>query len=355
MIPALSSGCRKRHRPTGTAGGDRPLRPRAQNSQPHSDCLDQPQPVDRDTTHDQRLSPFASASAALYGLPLPPRSRTPLPAPMPTMSTPATARVTVPGLTTMKQDGRKIVAVTAYDYSFAMLLDRAGVDLLLVGDSLGMVIQGHQTTLPVSLEQMIYHTAAVVRGGDRALVICDLPFGICQGSTDTIMSASVRVLKESGCQGVKMEGGTHLAPTIRFLTSRHIPVMAHVGLTPQSVHAFGGFKVQGRGEQAAQVMADALAVAEAGAFALVLEGIPAPLAAAISRRLPIPTIGIGAGAGCDGQVLVLYDLLGLYSDKTPLFVKQYWQGGAAVQEAAQQFGADVRQGTFPGPEHEFSE
>ncbi len=264
------------------------------------------------------------------------------------------SRVTAPDLQRMKAEERRIVSVTAYDYTFARLLDEAQVDLLLVGDSLGMVVQGHDTTLPVTLEQMIYHTAAVVRGSERALVICDLPFGVCHGSGASVMDAAVRVLKESGCQGVKMEGGMHMAATIHFLTERHIPVLAHVGLTPQSVHAFGGFKVQGRGETAAaQVRQDALAIQEAGAFAVVLEGIPTPLAKAISQELTIPTIGIGAGSGCDGQVLVLYDLLGLYNGVTPRFVKQYLQGGVSVREAVGRFADEVRAGHFPGPEHEF--
>ncbi len=264
------------------------------------------------------------------------------------------SRVTVPDLRRMKAEGRRIVSVTAYDYTFARLLDAAEVDLLLVGDSLGMVIQGYDTTLPVTLEQMIYHTAAVVRGSQRALVICDLPFGVCHGDGAGVMDAAVRVLKESGCQGVKLEGGVPMAATIRYLTERHIPVLAHVGLTPQSVHAFGGFKVQGRGEAAAErVRRDALAVQEAGAFAVVLEGIPTPLASAISGELTIPSIGIGAGAGCDGQVLVLYDLLGFYNGVTPRFVKHYLEGGASVRDAVARFAAEVRAGTFPGPEHEF--
>ena len=263
-------------------------------------------------------------------------------------------RITVPAFQRMKAEGRRIVSVTAYDYTFARLLDQAEVDLLLVGDSLGMVIQGHDTTLPVTLEQMIYHAAAVVRGARRALVVCDLPFGACHGGGSRLMDAAARVLKESGCQAVKVEGGAHMADAIRFLTQRHVPVLAHVGLTPQSVHAFGGFRVQGRGEAAArQVRADALAVQEAGAFAVVLEGIPSPLAAALSRELTIPTIGIGAGVGCDGQVLVLYDLLGFYNGITPRFVKQYLQGGATVREAVGRFAEEVRAGTFPGPEHDF--
>ncbi|MEO5341244.1 MAG: 3-methyl-2-oxobutanoate hydroxymethyltransferase [Magnetococcus sp. MYC-9] len=262
------------------------------------------------------------------------------------------APVTVPGLRRMKQEGVRIVSVTAYDFSFARLLDKAGVDLLLVGDSLGMVIQGHSTTLPVTLEQMIYHTAAVVRGAQRAMVICDLPFGCCHGGGVAVMDAAARVMKETGCQGVKLEGGVRMAETIRFLSEHQVPVLAHVGLTPQSVHLFGGFKVQGRGEDAEQVVADAVAVAEAGAFAVVLEGIPAPLAQRITEQLSIPTIGIGAGARCDGQVMVLQDLLGLYEEVVPRFVKRYLPDNT-IGQAIGRFAEEVRGGQFPTMEHSF--
>ena len=269
-------------------------------------------------------------------------------------SSPPLVPVTVPGLRRLKQEGIRIVSVTAYDFTFARLLDEAGVDLLLVGDSLGMVIQGHSTTLPVTLEHMIYHASAVVRGARRAMVVCDLPFGVCHGGGVAVMDAAVRVLKESGCQGVKLEGGVYMAETIRFLCEHQVPVLGHVGLTPQSVHAFGGFKVQGRGDDAKRVMDDALAVADAGAFALVLEGIPEPLAQRITQQLSIPTIGIGAGGGCDGQVLVLYDLLGLYGERVPRFVKRYLPEGT-VSQAIAGFTEDVRAGRFPGAEHTFSE
>lgn len=261
--------------------------------------------------------------------------------------------ITVPNLQKMKREGLRIVSVTAYDYTFARLMDDAGVDLLLVGDSLGMVIQGHPTTLRVTLEQMIYHTSAVVRGSKRAMVVCDLPFGSCHGGTVAVMDAAVRVMKESGCQAVKLEGGAYRREEIRFLTQHQVPVLAHVGLTPQSVHLFGGFKVQGRGDQAQQILDDAKAVEDAGAFAVVLEGIPSPLAQKITERLSIPTIGIGAGVGCDGQVLVLHDLLGVYDGLAPKFVKHYLPDGC-VKQAISQFAEDVRQGRFPGPEHEFS-
>lgn len=262
--------------------------------------------------------------------------------------------VTVPNLGRMKREGRRIVVVTAYDYTFARLFDQTGVDILLVGDSLGMVIQGQKTTLPVTLDQMIYHTTAVVRGASQALVVCDMPFGVCHGSGALVMDAAARVLKETGCHAIKLEGGQRMAETIRFLTDHHVPVMAHVGLTPQSVHAFGGFKVQGRGVlEAERVMNDALAVAQAGAFAVILEAMPTPLATAITQQLDIPTIGIGAGPGCDGQVLVSYDLLGLFNDFHPRFIKRYQEGGHGVREAVSRFAQEVRDGIFPGPEHGF--
>ncbi|MBF0624281.1 MAG: 3-methyl-2-oxobutanoate hydroxymethyltransferase [Magnetococcales bacterium] len=262
----------------------------------------------------------------------------------------------MPELLRMKRTGRKIVSVTAYDYTFARLLDRAGVDLLLVGDSLGMVIQGAETTLGVTLDEMIYHTRAVARGTVRALVVCDLPFGCYQAGPQEAWDAAARAMKESGAQAVKLEGGRHMSGTVAFLTQRGIPVVGHVGLTPQSVHAFGGFRVQGRGDAAAQqVMEDAMALSEAGAGAIVLEGIPAPLAEAVSRKIPVPTIGIGAGPGCDGQVLVLYDLLGLYDDVTPRFVKRYLAGAGQVSTAVETFAREVRDGTFPAPEHCFTE
>ncbi|MBF0273513.1 MAG: 3-methyl-2-oxobutanoate hydroxymethyltransferase [Magnetococcales bacterium] len=265
-----------------------------------------------------------------------------------------TPRVTVPELGRMKRDGRRIVCVTAYDYTFARLFEQAGVEILLVGDSLGMVILGHETTLPVTLDQMIHHTTAVVRGASRALVVCDMPFGVCHGPGHVVMDAAVRILKESGCQAVKLEGGVRMVETIRFLADHHIPVMAHVGLTPQSVHAFGGFKVQGRGDAAAQVLEDALAVERAGAFAVILEGIPSALAQSITGQLAIPTIGIGAGPACDGQVLVGYDLLGLFDGVRPRFVKHYLEGGQGIVDAVGRFADEVRSGAFPGPEHGFA-
>ncbi|MBF0310054.1 MAG: 3-methyl-2-oxobutanoate hydroxymethyltransferase [Magnetococcales bacterium] len=267
------------------------------------------------------------------------------------------SRLTVPCLGESKRQGRRIVSVTAYDSTFAALLDRAGVELLLVGDSLGMVIQGQETTLPVTLDEMIYHTRAVMRGSQRALVVCDLPFGSFQSGPQEALASAVRVFKESGCQAVKLEGGVRMADSIALLVEHGLPVIGHVGLTPQSVHAMGGFKIQGRGETAAErVLADARAVAEAGACAIVLEGMPAPLARRITESIPIPTIGIGAGAGCDGQVLVLYDLLGLFEGmNTPRFVKQYLDGSTLVRRAVEEYAREVREGLFPGPEHAFQE
>ncbi|MBF0588811.1 MAG: 3-methyl-2-oxobutanoate hydroxymethyltransferase [Magnetococcales bacterium] len=265
------------------------------------------------------------------------------------------SRVTPQIIARMKETGHPIVSATAYDYTFSQLVDRAGIDLILVGDSLGMVIQGHDTTLPVTLDQMIYHTSAVVRGARRAMVVCDFPFGVCQSAKEVVLAAAIRIFKESHCDGVKIEGGESVAETIRHLTRQGIPVMGHVGLTPQSVKAFGGFKVQGREESAArQILADALAVEAAGAFVIVLEGIPSDLAGRITEKLTIPTIGIGAGGACDGQVLVLYDLLGLYGDVTPKFVKRYVEGAETVGSALEEYAQEVREGRFPGPEHGFS-
>ncbi|MBF0284650.1 MAG: 3-methyl-2-oxobutanoate hydroxymethyltransferase [Magnetococcales bacterium] len=264
------------------------------------------------------------------------------------------AAVTLPGLSRMKREGQPIVVVTAYDCTFARLLDDALVDVALVGDSLGMVIQGHDSTLPVTLDEMIYHTRAVARGFRRGVIVADMPFGAFHRGPEATMKQALRLMKRGGCHAVKLEGGVIMAETVAFLTAREVPVVGHVGLTPQSVNRFGGFKVQGREEgDAARIRQDALALAEAGVSALVLEGIPAPLAAEITRQSPVPTIGIGAGGGCDGQVLVLHDLLGLYGDQSPRFVKRYLEGAALTREALARFGDEVRQGSFPGPEHAY--
>ena len=263
-------------------------------------------------------------------------------------------KVTVPEIKKMKQKGEKITALTAYDYSFARILDEGGVDILLVGDSLGTVIQGQESTLPVTLEEMIYHTKTVVRGRKRALVVADMPFLSFQVSLEEAKRNAGRFLQEAGAEAVKIEGGVHMLETIEVIVQMGIPVMGHVGLTPQSVHRFGGYKVQGKEkEQREAILQDALAVEEAGAFAVVLEGIPMDLAQEITRRLAIPTIGIGAGVHCDGQVLVMHDMLGLFDMYTPKFVKRYADLRGVMTDAVKNFIAEVREGKFPDEEHSF--
>jgi 3-methyl-2-oxobutanoate hydroxymethyltransferase len=269
----------------------------------------------------------------------------------------AIKKVTVPDLARMKAAGERLAMVTAYDWTFARLLDEAGVELLLVGDSLGMVVQGEETTIPVTLEQMVYHTRLVARGARRALVIGDLPFGTYQTSPQQAVDSAIRLVKEGGAAAVKLEGGVHMAAAIEALTRVDVPVMGHVGLTPQSVHRMGGHRVQGRRRGQApgardRVLDDARAVEAAGAFAVVLECIPLDLAAEITRELTIPTIGIGAGAHCDGQVLVLHDLLGL-GDSTPSFAKRYANLGQLASQAARAYAEDVRHRKFPGGEHSY--
>jgi 3-methyl-2-oxobutanoate hydroxymethyltransferase len=263
-------------------------------------------------------------------------------------------RVTVPVIRAMKPRGARIAMITAYDATFAQMLDEAGADMLLVGDSLGMVVQGLDSTLPVTVDEMIYHCRAVARGARRALVVGDMPFMSWQLSPEQALKNAGRFLSEGGAQAVKLEGGLEAAESIHRLVSFGVPVVGHVGLLPQSVHAMGGFRVQGKTVEAAQrVLEDARAVAEAGAFALVLEGIPSDLAARITAELEIPTIGIGAGAGCDGQVLVCYDLLGLTPNMRPKFVKRYAELYEQGKEAARAFCDEVRSGSFPGEEHSF--
>jgi 3-methyl-2-oxobutanoate hydroxymethyltransferase len=255
-----------------------------------------------------------------------------------------------------KERGERIVVLTCYDALFARLLDESGVDVLLVGDSVNQVLAGADTTLSATLEQMLYHTKIVRRGATRAMVLCDLPFLTYQVSRDEAIRNAGRVLHETGCHGVKLEGGQAMAPTVRALVDVGIPVMGHLGLTPQSVHALGGYRVQGRDAEAARrLQDDARALEDAGAFAVVLELIPAPLASTISRALTIPTIGIGAGPGCDGQVLVLHDMLGLNDRFSAKFVKRYAQLADEVREAVQRYAAEVREGRYPGPEHSFPE
>ncbi|SDV49455.1 3-methyl-2-oxobutanoate hydroxymethyltransferase [Chitinasiproducens palmae] len=260
--------------------------------------------------------------------------------------------ITVPRLVQMRADGERIAMLTCYDASFATLLDRAGVDALLIGDSLGNVLQGHQTTLPVTLDDVAYHTACVARGTRRPLIISDLPFGEV-ASRESAYLAATRLLR-AGAAMVKIEGGAWLADTVRFLVERSIPVCAHIGLTPQSVHAFGGFKVQGRGDEAAaRVVEDARALEAAGAQLLVIEAVPSPLGARITEAISIPTIGIGAGVDCSGQVLVLHDMLGIYAGRRPRFVKDFVSGAASIEAGVTAYVKAVKDRSFPGPEHTF--
>ena len=260
-------------------------------------------------------------------------------------------RVTVRTLAARKRRGERVAMLTAYDFAFARLFDQNGIDVLLVGDSVGNVVQGHDTTLPVTLDEIVYHTRLVARASRRALVVGDMPFGSYQVSPEDAVRSAIRLVKDGGAHAVKLEGGVRQAETIARIVGAEIPVMGHVGLTPQAVHRVGGFRVQGRGaDERARVVADAEAVQAAGAFAVVLEGMPADLAAEITRTLEIPTIGIGAGPHCDGQVLVLHDMLGL-NDWTPSFVKQYADLGAAAAKAARAFAEDVAAQKFPADEH----
>ena len=262
--------------------------------------------------------------------------------------------ITTRTLLEMKEKGERIVALTCYDALFARLLDASGIDILLVGDSLNQVLAGAASTLSATLEQMIYHTAIVRRGAERAMVICDMPFLTYQITPEDALRNCGRVMKETGCQAVKIEGGQPLAPTVRRLVDVGIPVMGHLGLTPQSVHALGGYRVQGRDDATAErLKADARALEDAGAFAVVLELVPAALASQITKALTIPTIGIGAGPACDGQVLVVHDMLGLNDQFSAKFVKKYAALAEDVREAARLFAAEVREGRYPGPEHSF--
>ena len=255
--------------------------------------------------------------------------------------------MTVPRFTALKRADRKICMLTAYDYALAAILDETDVDAMLVGDSLSMVVQGHENTLHVTLDQMIYHAEMVGRAVNKALVVVDMPFPTYQLGTTTAVANAARILKETRCQAVKLEGGADQAETIRGLTQAGIPVMAHVGLRPQNVHQMGGYKMQ-RDEP--RLLADAVAAQEAGAFAMVLECIPAQLAAKITARLAIPTIGIGAGTDCDGQVLVTHDLLGMTSGYVPRFVRQFADLRGIIQQAVADYCRQVNDQSFPGPE-----
>ena len=267
-------------------------------------------------------------------------------------STIRTKAVTVPSLFAMRERGEKITMLTAYDASFASLMDMCGVETILIGDSLGMVCQGHNSTLPVTIDEVAYHTACVARGNKTALVLADLPFGTYATKEDAFRNAVKLV--QAGAQMVKIEGGAWVVETVRFLVEREIPVCAHLGLTPQSVHRFGGYKVQGKTSAGAgQLKADALALQEAGASLVVLEAIPAALGKEVTDLLTMPTIGIGAGPDCSGQVLVLHDYIDVFPGKKARFVKNFMEGQTSIAGATRAFVKEVKDGTFPGPEHCF--
>ncbi len=262
-------------------------------------------------------------------------------------------RTTLTALHAMRARGEKIAALTCYDSSFAALLEASGVDMLLVGDSLGMVLQGHESTLSVTLDDMAYHTACVARGAKKAFIVADMPFGTFQVSPQQTFVHAARLMA-AGAHMVKIEGGAALAEIAAFLSGRGIPVCGHIGLTPQSVHQLGGYRVQGREAAAAQrLLQDAVALEQGGAGMLVLEAVPAALAEEITRNVAIPTIGIGAGAGCSGQVLVLHDMLGIYPGKKARFVKDYLAGAGSVAEAVARYVAEVKAGQFPDAGHSF--
>lgn len=262
-------------------------------------------------------------------------------------------RTTLTALQTMRGKGEKIAVLTCYDSSFAALLEAQGVDVLLVGDSLGMVLQGRETTLPVTLDSMAYHTACVASGCAKAFIVADMPFGTFQISPRETFAHAAQLMA-AGAQMVKLEGGASMVETVRFLTERGIPACGHIGLTPQSVHQMGGYRVQGRESAAAQqLLQDALALQQAGAGMVVLEAVPAVLAAEVTAALSIPTIGIGAGAACSGQVLVLHDMLDIYPGKKARFVKNYMSGASSIADAIARYVAEVKTGMFPAQEHSF--
>ncbi len=263
------------------------------------------------------------------------------------------SRISISKLLKMHAEGERITMVTCYDASFAALLESAGVETLLVGDSLGMVLQGHDSTLPVTLRDIEYHTACVARGAKQAFIVADLPFGAYQESPVQAFASAARLMA-AGANMVKLEGGAPMAETVRFLTARGIPVCAHLGLTPQSVNKLGGYKVQGRDDGgAARMLEDALVLQDAGAEMLVLEAIPAALGASVTKALSIPTIGIGAGAGCSGQVLVLHDMLDIFPGRKARFVRNFMDGATSVADAVRRYVAAVKDGSFPAAEHSF--
>ena len=258
--------------------------------------------------------------------------------------------VTVPDFLSARSRGTRLTVLTGYDYTFARLLDEAGVDAILVGDSLGMVVQGHSNALPVTLDEVIYHTRCVARGVSRAMIITDMPFMSFQLSASQALESAGRLVKEGGSHAVKLEGGERTADAIAAIVRADIPVVGHVGLTPQSVHRLGGFKVQ---RQEHQLLADAKAVEQAGAFAVVVECVPTEVAAKITASISIPTIGIGAGPHCDGQVLVVQDMLGMYGDLKPRFVKRFAELGSQIRQAVETYCREVREGRFPDGSYSF--
>lgn len=263
-------------------------------------------------------------------------------------------KVTVRTLRRMKERGEKITMLTAYDYPMARAVDEAGIDVILVGDSLGMVVLGHPTTLPVTMDDMVHHSQAVARGVARAQVVVDLPFMSYQVGREDALRNAGRLVKEGGAEAVKMEGGQEVLHSVEALVAAGIPVMGHLGLTPQAYHRMGGYRIQARSAgEADRLLEDAAALERAGIFALVLEGIPAGVARRVTESLAVPTIGIGAGPHCDGQVLVTHDMLGLQEELTPRFVKRYAQGRQLFIQAMRRFGEEVRAGTFPAPEHSY--
>ena len=260
----------------------------------------------------------------------------------------ASGRVTINQIKDMKSAGEKIVMLTAYDYSTAKIIDEVGIPLILVGDSLGMAILGYDSTIPVTMDDMIHHTKAVTRGAKHALVVADMPFMTYHASTAEAMHNAARFIQEAGAQAVKLEGGEFIAEAVNKIVSCGIPVMGHLGLTPQSIHQLGGFRLQGKTQAAAEkLLKDAIALEQAGAFAIVLELIPPPLAKLISQKISIPTIGIGAGADCDGQVQVVSDILGMFTDFVPKHAKQYAQLAGAIKSAIINYAKEVKEGTFP--------
>ena len=263
-------------------------------------------------------------------------------------------RITIPSILEKHRRGEKLAMVTAYDATFAALVDEAGVEMILVGDSLGMVIQGHATTIPVTLDDIVYHTRCAARGSQRALVVADLPFMSYQASRTQAMLAAGRAMKEGGAGAVKLEGGPEMAETAALMAAAGIPVMAHIGLRPQRVHAMGGYKIQGKSAAAAaELVAEARGFEQAGAFGLLLEGIAIETAREITEAVAIPTIGIASGPHCSGQVLVIYDLLGMNPDFTPTFLKTYADGHRVVTGAVKRYVAEVKKGTFPAAKHGF--